>query len=64
MRFPVISCVTYNGLLRAGDLLDFGPSVAQGGGVPTATHTGWALRAAFAGNDLRDSAVVRRTLTC
>ncbi len=91
VRFPAIPGVTYNGLLRTGDLLDFGPSVDQGiltvlppvsmgtpytvlvprtdrdgndvagirlpaVAVPTATYTGWALRAAaFAGNDLCDA---------
>jgi hypothetical protein len=91
VRFPAIPGVIYNGLLRTGDLLDFGPSVDQGilsvlppvsmgtpytvlvpktdrdgndvagirlpaVGVPTATYTGWALRApAFAGNDLCDA---------
>jgi hypothetical protein len=91
VRFPAIPGVTYNGLLRTGDLLDFGPSVDQGVltvlppvsmgtpytvlvpktdrdgndvagirlpavAVPTATYTGWALRApAFAGNDLGDA---------
>jgi hypothetical protein len=91
MRFPSIPGVTYNGLLRTGDLFDFGPSVAQGiltilpptslgtpypvlvpktdddgndvagirlpaVAVPTATYTGWALRAAaFAGDDLCDA---------
>jgi hypothetical protein len=92
VRFPEVTGVTYNGLLRTGDLFDFGPALEQGilsqlpptllgtpyavlvprtdadgndvagirlpaVAVPTATYTGWALRAAmFAGDDLCDAA--------